>query len=113
MKLGGSAAGFLSSSVAAMEDDILSNLTSASGEHAASASSARKDDVGPGCNKQGTATRKKRGLPCNPDPDAEVVALSPRSLMGTNKFTCEVCNKGFRRDQNLQLHGGVTTSRGS
>ncbi|KAI3984756.1 hypothetical protein MKX01_039373 [Papaver californicum] len=51
-----------------------------------------------------TKTRKKRNLPGNPDPDAEVVALSPKTLMATNRFVCEVCNKGFQRDQNLQLH---------
>ncbi|CAN1135484.1 Zinc finger protein BALDIBIS [Linum perenne] len=45
--------------------------------------------------------RKKRNLP---DPDAEVMALSPKSLMATNRFLCEICNKGFQRDQNLQLH---------
>lgn len=38
------------------------------------------------------------------DPDAEVIALSPKSLMATNRFVCEICNKGFQRDQNLQLH---------
>ncbi|KAJ0248286.1 Zinc finger protein BALDIBIS [Hirschfeldia incana] len=38
------------------------------------------------------------------DPDAEVIALSPNSLMTTNRFICEICNKGFKRDQNLQLH---------
>ena len=38
------------------------------------------------------------------DPEAEVIALSPRSLLATNRFICEVCNKGFQRDQNLQLH---------
>ncbi|KAI4330689.1 hypothetical protein MLD38_028949 [Melastoma candidum] len=48
--------------------------------------------------------KKKRNLPGNPDPDAEVVALSPKSLMATNRFICEICNKGFQRDQNLQLH---------
>ncbi|KAJ8465485.1 hypothetical protein OPV22_028037 [Ensete ventricosum] len=49
-------------------------------------------------------TRKKRSQPGNPDPDAEVVALSPNTLMATNRFICEICNKGFQRDQNLQLH---------
>ncbi|KAL3650745.1 hypothetical protein CASFOL_007148 [Castilleja foliolosa] len=49
-------------------------------------------------------TKKRRNLPGNPDPEAEVVALSPRSLMATNRFVCEICNKGFQRDQNLQLH---------
>lgn len=38
------------------------------------------------------------------DPDAEVVALSPTTLMATNRYICEVCHKGFQRDQNLQLH---------
>ncbi|URD81823.1 zinc finger protein [Musa troglodytarum] len=37
-------------------------------------------------------------------PDAEVIALSPTTLMATNRFICEVCNKGFQREQNLQLH---------
>ncbi|XP_030540782.1 protein indeterminate-domain 12-like [Rhodamnia argentea] len=48
--------------------------------------------------------RKKRNLPGNPDPDAEVIALSPKTLLATNRFVCEICNKGFQRDQNLQLH---------
>ncbi|XP_061961203.1 zinc finger protein GAI-ASSOCIATED FACTOR 1-like [Populus nigra] len=48
--------------------------------------------------------KKKRNLPGMPDPDAEVVALSPKSLLATNRFVCEICNKGFQRDQNLQLH---------
>nr|GMD41091.1 protein indeterminate-domain 7 [Ipomoea batatas] len=38
------------------------------------------------------------------DPEAEVVALSPNTLFATNRFVCEICNKGFQRDQNLQLH---------
>ncbi|KAI4368546.1 hypothetical protein MLD38_017093 [Melastoma candidum] len=50
------------------------------------------------------SSKKKRNLPGNPDPDAEVVALSPRTLMATNRYICEVCHKGFQRDQNLQLH---------
>ncbi|KAL4587120.1 hypothetical protein LXL04_011770 [Taraxacum kok-saghyz] len=58
-------------------------------------------------------SKKKRNLPGNPgklhttfssNPDAEVVALSPRTLMATNRYICEVCHKGFQRDQNLQLH---------
>uniref|UniRef100_J3M0G5 C2H2-type domain-containing protein n=1 Tax=Oryza brachyantha TaxID=4533 RepID=J3M0G5_ORYBR len=39
-----------------------------------------------------------------PHPDAEVIALSPKTLLATNRFVCEVCNKGFQREQNLQLH---------
>ncbi|VFQ93411.1 unnamed protein product [Cuscuta campestris] len=49
-------------------------------------------------------TKKKRNLPGMPDPDAEVIALSPEALLATNRFVCEICNKGFQRDQNLQLH---------
>ncbi|PKA66920.1 Zinc finger protein MAGPIE [Apostasia shenzhenica] len=48
--------------------------------------------------------KKKRNLPGTPDPEAEVIALSPKTLMATNRFVCEICNKGFQRDQNLQLH---------
>ncbi|XP_066313500.1 zinc finger protein NUTCRACKER-like [Miscanthus floridulus] len=48
--------------------------------------------------------KKKRNLPGTPDPDAEVIALSPRTLLATNRFVCEICGKGFQRDQNLQLH---------
>ncbi|TKY61508.1 indeterminate-domain 2 [Spatholobus suberectus] len=48
--------------------------------------------------------KKKRNLPGNPDPSAEVIALSPNTLVTTNRFICEICNKGFQRDQNLQLH---------
>ncbi|XP_062199265.1 protein indeterminate-domain 5, chloroplastic-like [Phragmites australis] len=50
------------------------------------------------------APKKKRNQPSNPSPDAEVIALSPRTLLATNRFVCEVCNKGFPREQNLQLH---------
>ncbi|URE18917.1 Leucine rich repeat N-terminal domain [Musa troglodytarum] len=38
------------------------------------------------------------------DPEAEVIALSPKTLLATNRFVCEICGKGFQRDQNLQLH---------
>ncbi|KAK7392336.1 hypothetical protein VNO78_20770 [Psophocarpus tetragonolobus] len=55
-------------------------------------------------NQQQKATKKKRNLPGTPDPNAEVIALSPTTLMATNRFVCEICNKGFQRDQNLQLH---------
>ncbi|ERN14837.1 protein indeterminate-domain 2 [Amborella trichopoda] len=55
-------------------------------------------------SSQSTVQKKKRNLPGTPDPDAEVIALSPKTLMATNRFICEVCNKGFQREQNLQLH---------
>ena len=38
------------------------------------------------------------------DADAEVIALSPTTLTAKNRFVCEVCFKGFPREQNLQLH---------
>ncbi|XP_076907134.1 protein indeterminate-domain 7-like isoform X1 [Bidens hawaiensis] len=50
------------------------------------------------------SSKRKRGTPGNNDPEAEVIALSPRSLTAKDRFTCEICNKGFQRDQNLQLH---------
>ncbi|KAJ6813239.1 zinc finger protein NUTCRACKER-like [Iris pallida] len=48
--------------------------------------------------------KKKRNLPGTPDPEAEVISLSPKTLTATNRFVCEICGKGFQRDQNLQLH---------
>ncbi|KAK9983814.1 hypothetical protein SO802_033339 [Lithocarpus litseifolius] len=55
-------------------------------------------------SQQQPPAKKKRNLPGTPDPNAEVIALSPTTLMATNRFVCEICNKGFQRDQNLQLH---------
>lgn len=54
--------------------------------------------------RQQQQVKKKRNLPGTPDPNADVIALSPTTLMATNRFVCEICNKGFQRDQNLQLH---------
>ncbi|KAK1387190.1 hypothetical protein POM88_015368 [Heracleum sosnowskyi] len=48
--------------------------------------------------------RRRRNHWGNPSPDAEIVALSPKTLMATSRFTCEVCQRGFQREQNLQLH---------
>ncbi|GMH24478.1 hypothetical protein Nepgr_026321 [Nepenthes gracilis] len=50
------------------------------------------------------SAQKKRNLPGTPNSEAEVIALSPKTLMAKNRFICEVCNKGFQREQNLQLH---------
>lgn len=90
----------------------MSNLTSASGE--ASVSSGTRGDVktvqqltvsaAANTSSQQPTIKRKRSLPGTPDPDAEVIALSPRTLMTTNRFVCEICQKGFQRDQNLQLH---------
>jgi hypothetical protein len=38
------------------------------------------------------------------DPDAEVVALSPRTLLESDRYVCEICGQGFQREQNLQMH---------
>ncbi|KAL8216533.1 hypothetical protein R6Q57_023370 [Mikania cordata] len=103
-------------------DDSMSNLTSASNE-ASLSSSSNKNEVGTmypsssqhmqqsfasdqpvNSNSQTQTNKKKRNLPGNPDPEAEVIAMSPKTLMATNRFVCEICNKGFQRDQNLQLH---------
>ncbi|KAF8378084.1 hypothetical protein HHK36_029420 [Tetracentron sinense] len=92
------------------------------------------ENGGVGFTTTSSTSKKKRSLPGNPgkqtcslvesqyseayghqpcswpcgceysDPDAEVVALSPTTLMATNRYMCEVCHKGFQRDQNLQLH---------
>ncbi|XP_041018412.1 protein indeterminate-domain 12-like isoform X2 [Juglans microcarpa x Juglans regia] len=88
----------------------MSNSTSLS-EEASVSSGTRVQEFG-GLNpvlstispQQPQKIKKKRSLPGNPDPDAEVIALSPKTLLATNRFVCEICNKGFQRDQNLQLH---------
>ncbi|KAE8700690.1 Protein indeterminate-domain 7 [Hibiscus syriacus] len=90
----------------------MSNLTSASASGEASGSSGNRIEAGSNYPQQNFTTqqpqalpaKKKRNLPGNPDPGAEVIALSPKTLMATNRFVCEICNKGFQRDQNLQLH---------
>ncbi|XP_074377273.1 protein indeterminate-domain 13-like [Apium graveolens] len=47
---------------------------------------------------------EESGAKRNSGPDAEFVAFSPHSLMATNRFWCEVYNRGFQREQNLQFH---------
>ncbi|KAI3720482.1 hypothetical protein L6452_21400 [Arctium lappa] len=73
-------------------------------EHLSSARLLQASHANASIHPTNTTSKKKRNLPGNPDPDAEVVALSPRTLMATNRYICEVCHKGFQRDQNLQLH---------
>ncbi|KAL1803495.1 hypothetical protein ACET3Z_032142 [Daucus carota] len=48
--------------------------------------------------------RRKRRPAGTPDPDAEVVSLSPKTLLESDRYVCEICNQGFQRDQNLQMH---------
>ncbi|KDP34088.1 hypothetical protein JCGZ_07659 [Jatropha curcas] len=92
-------------------DENISNLTSASGEISASSRSRietstlySQQSFPPSNQSPPPPPKKKRNLPGNPDPEAEVIALSPKTLLATNRFICEICNKGFQRDQNLQLH---------
>ncbi|WJX74659.1 Protein indeterminate-domain 7 [Trifolium repens] len=100
-----------------IEEENMSNLTSASGEASAN-SSGNRNEIGTNnyhqqylapsqstqIHDEAPPPKKRRNLPGNPDPEAEVIALSPKTLMATNRFICEICNKGFQRDQNLQLH---------
>uniref|UniRef100_A0A1J3JBE0 Protein indeterminate-domain 7 n=1 Tax=Noccaea caerulescens TaxID=107243 RepID=A0A1J3JBE0_NOCCA len=93
-------------------EENMSNLTSASGDQASVSETSGSNfhyNVNPNMQQEQSfapqsSQKKKRNQPGNPDPEAEVMALSPRTLMATNRFICEICNKGFQRDQNLQLH---------
>ncbi|CAL9145902.1 unnamed protein product, partial [Musa hybrid cultivar] len=70
-----------------------------------SPAAAANSDISAAQLPQLPPAKKKRNLPGTPaDPKAEVIALSPKTLMATNRFVCEICRKGFQRDQNLQLH---------
>ncbi|KAL3592029.1 hypothetical protein D5086_010669 [Populus alba] len=81
----------------------LDNSPAASGEASVS-SSGYQPPQQQTPSKAVAIAKKKRNLPGMPDPEAEVIALSPKTLLATNRFVCEICNKGFQRDQNLQLH---------
>ncbi|KAI8529667.1 hypothetical protein RHMOL_Rhmol12G0242300 [Rhododendron molle] len=86
----------------------MSNLSSVSGHDSSFPSGSNtifpQQYFSPPSAQTQPAPKKKRSLPGNPDPEAEVISLSPNSLLATNRFVCDVCNKGFKRDQNLQLH---------
>ncbi|KAK4274768.1 hypothetical protein QN277_017946 [Acacia crassicarpa] len=84
--------------MAELENPSSMAVSAASGEASFSSSGVQNE---PG---ELPPPKKKRNLPGMPDPDAEVIALSPKTLLATNRFVCEICNKGFQRDQNLQLH---------
>ncbi|CAN6341621.1 unnamed protein product [Urochloa humidicola] len=72
---------------------------SGSGEHGpkpapvllAAAAANRRDE-------ETDASQRERGE------EVEVIDLSPRTLMSPIRCACEVCGKGFQREQNLQLH---------
>ncbi|CAL1376537.1 unnamed protein product [Linum trigynum] len=91
------------------DQENMSNLTTSASGEASVSSGGRVDQNNyhpppeiPPSNQP--PPKKKRNMPGNPDPDSEVISLSPKTLMATNRFLCEICNKGFQRDQNLQLH---------
>ncbi|KAL5721953.1 hypothetical protein ACHQM5_005531 [Ranunculus cassubicifolius] len=56
------------------------------------------------CLENGSNSKRKRRPAGTPDPDAEVVSLSPKTLLESDRYVCEICNQGFQRDQNLQMH---------
>ncbi|XP_043694961.1 zinc finger protein SHOOT GRAVITROPISM 5-like [Telopea speciosissima] len=57
------------------------------------------------CLVNGNSNSKRKRRPAGtPDPDAEVVSLSPKTLLESDRYVCEICNQGFQRDQNLQMH---------
>ncbi|CAK7324850.1 unnamed protein product [Dovyalis caffra] len=57
------------------------------------------------CLENGNNNNKRKRRPAGtPDPDAEVVSLSPKTLLESDRYVCEICNQGFQRDQNLQMH---------
>ncbi|KAH0916058.1 hypothetical protein HID58_030504 [Brassica napus] len=55
-------------------------------------------------NGAAVINKRKRRPAGTPDPDADVVSLSPRTLLESDRYVCEICNQGFQRDQNLQMH---------
>ncbi|KAL7099370.1 hypothetical protein ACP275_09G080600 [Erythranthe tilingii] len=55
-------------------------------------------------SETGSTSKRKRRPAGTPDPDAEVVSLSPKTLLESDRYVCEICNQGFQRDQNLQMH---------
>ncbi|KAI4357392.1 hypothetical protein L6164_001343 [Bauhinia variegata] len=55
-------------------------------------------------SENGVCNKRRRRPAGTPDPDAEVVSLSPKTLLESDRYVCEICNQGFQRDQNLQMH---------
>ncbi|XP_051115661.1 zinc finger protein SHOOT GRAVITROPISM 5-like [Andrographis paniculata] len=51
-----------------------------------------------------SGSKRKRRPAGTPDPDAEVVSLSPKTLLESDRYVCEICKQGFQREQNLQMH---------
>ncbi|KHN25965.1 Zinc finger protein JACKDAW [Glycine soja] len=79
---------------------MLDNNNSASNSGAPSSS-----DAAFALSENGVANNKRKRRPAGtPDPDAEVVSLSPTTLLESDRYVCEICNQGFQRDQNLRMH---------
>ncbi|KAM2993719.1 hypothetical protein FF2_045782 [Malus domestica] len=57
----------------------------------------------PSSSKASNTNKRKRRPAGTPDPDAEVVSLSPKTLLESDRYICEICNQGFQKDQNLQM----------
>nr|CAD1843145.1 unnamed protein product [Ananas comosus var. bracteatus] len=80
-------------------EENMSNLTSASNEASVS-SNQQSSFASPNPNP----AKKKRNLPGNPDPDAEVIALSPKTLMATNRSCARSATRVSKETKILQLH---------
>ncbi|KAA8529894.1 hypothetical protein F0562_034502 [Nyssa sinensis] len=72
-------------------------------DHTASTGPSSSSDAFTSSNN-GVTNKRKRRPAGTPDPDAEVVSLSPKTLLESDRYVCEICNQGFQRDQNLQMH---------
>ncbi|KAM1064841.1 hypothetical protein ACFX15_019912 [Malus domestica] len=80
---------------------MFDNTTTTNNNTAASSSAPPSSSS----HENGGATHKRKRRPAGtPDPDAEVVSLSPKTLLESDRYVCEICNQGFQRDQNLQMH---------
>ncbi|CAN8313305.1 unnamed protein product [Cochlearia groenlandica] len=55
-------------------------------------------------NGTSMTNKRKRRPAGTPDPDANVISLSPKTLLESDQYVCEICNQGFQREQNLQMH---------
>lgn len=70
----------------------------------ASTGPSSSSDAFTNSSENGVSNKRKRRPAGTPDPDAEVVSLSPKTLLESDRYVCEICNQGFQRDQNLQMH---------
>ncbi|CAN7129499.1 unnamed protein product [Brassica rapa subsp. narinosa] len=81
-----------------------SNNTKNINHHRNPPPSSSSSDLLPDGNGAAVTQKRKRRPAGTPDPEAEVVSLSPRTLLESDRYVCEICNQGFQRDQNLQMH---------